>query len=117
MSLAPASVKAAVTVTVPPSASVVGDKTTGPSTGDTLFTRIEASLVTAALNGSETVSVASTSASSLHAIVGVSVDVSLETHVVPGLPATAKDHEMVSGSPSGSEAVPASVSEEPSSTV
>ena len=70
--------------------------------------------VTAVWYPSLTDSVAVTSASSLHVIVGVKVVVPVVVHDTPGLVGHAKVHDFVTASESGSGAVPVSRDRRPS---
>src|SRR3954453_20507620 len=89
-----------------------------PSTGAALPTVICALDATTVWNGSLADSVAVMTASSLQLIVGESVFVAPGVQTVPGFDAVvSNDHDVTIGSPSGSVAVPCSVTVPPSTPV
>jgi hypothetical protein len=85
----------------------LGEAEGGATAGATLWTVTVVESVMLVLTPSLACNVTVTSASSLHTMVGVSVAVLVNEHVVPGsADVIVRVHEMLSGSPSGSVAVP-----------
>src|SRR3954470_22774671 len=113
VSCEPASANTALRFAVAPSAMAAGT-VTEVIVGGLLEIVTLAVVVTAGWNPSVTESVAVTSASSLQVIVGVNVVDPVEVQTVPGLAPHANDHDLVTGSLSGSVALPLSATGEPS---
>ena len=114
VSFEPASVKAPVRLTEEPSATGTAGTVTEVITGAALPMLTVAVDVTGGWSPSLAVRTAVTTASSLHFTVGVKVVVPVVVQDVPGAPAQVNDHDLVTGSLSGSEALPESATADPS---